>query len=192
MILSKESLAETLHHDSCSLLRFHRPLPWLVTEALRLLPQDSDISCSRRQFCSTQSDSERLRGTFTMGNHRPARRRVTSFLGLALLTRLTTAHPQDFSPCIRTWNSYLSNIADCGDAGSIQYCFSTVPDRVASDQIRDCFVSAGCTTDEASIEAAWTVKKCDEILLSDRGQWHKPGRRGQSAGQRFTHWWEDG
>ena len=127
-----------------------------------------------------------------MRNHCPVRLRVTSFLGLAILLHLTTAHAQDVSPCIRTWNSYLSNTADCGDVGSIEYCFSTVPDRVVSDQIRECFVSAGCTAAEASIEAAWTIKKCDEIILSERGQWHNPTRRGQSSGQRSTHWWETG
>ncbi len=66
--------------------------------------------------------------------------------------------------CLHDKAAALARIAACGDAGSVEYCLAN---RVPTDSqqcthgvLADCFVNAGCTAEEARIEAAWIVRVC--------------------------------
>ena len=76
----------------------------------------------------------------------------------------------DRSECLRSRADELAALAACGHSGSIRYCLSQLPAQnhlCTADVLHKCFVGAGCTPDEARIEAAWTLRRCDEQAGSD-------------------------
>src|SRR3569833_2954561 len=72
--------------------------------------------------------------------------------------------------CLRSRSSELAALASCGHEGSIQNCLSRVPAEsplCAHAALEKCYVIAGCTAEEAAIEATWTLKRCDERADAD-------------------------
>ncbi|KAK4097849.1 hypothetical protein N658DRAFT_518398 [Parathielavia hyrcaniae] len=67
--------------------------------------------------------------------------------------------------CLTTRSRELAVAASCGDKGSINYCFSNLPaptqPEAVSPELERCFVSAGCTPEEARVEAYWALRRCD-------------------------------
>jgi len=100
---------------------------------------------------------------------RPSGQTRLSALLLASAAGTALAAP-DRSECLRTRSDELAALAACGHAGSIRYCLSQLPVQAhlcTAEALHRCFVDAGCTADEARIEAAWTLRRCDEKAGSD-------------------------
>lgn len=76
------------------------------------------------------------------------------------------AHATSSSMCLKNRAPELADVTACGHKGSIAYCLGNLPsaDNPSStllSHLEDCFVNAGCTKAEASIEAVWTLKRCE-------------------------------
>ncbi|CAK7235537.1 hypothetical protein SCUCBS95973_009302 [Sporothrix curviconia] len=71
----------------------------------------------------------------------------------------------DLAECLNTKAATLAGLAACGHAGSIEYCLANRLPKESSlcsaEVLAQCFVNAGCQPDEALIEAAWTIKRCE-------------------------------
>ncbi|KAK3936748.1 hypothetical protein QBC46DRAFT_23798 [Diplogelasinospora grovesii] len=88
---------------------------------------------------------------------------------LALAVSSTASAASSVSECLHTRTSELAALSACGDAGSLNYCISHLPvsqftssdDSLLTADLERCFFSAGCTPQEASIEAFWTLRRCD-------------------------------
>ncbi|CAK7245002.1 MAG: hypothetical protein STHCBS139747_006568 [Sporothrix thermara] len=71
----------------------------------------------------------------------------------------------DLAECLNTKAASLAGLAACGHTGSIEYCLANRLPKESSlctaEVLAQCFVNAGCQPDEALIEAAWTIKRCE-------------------------------
>lgn len=95
---------------------------------------------------------------------------LAAVLVLLSASRSTCATPAAGQiECVRTRSWELATRADCGDNGSLHYCFGTLSTFFNSADLQSCFVNAGCTPDEAQIEATWVLRTCgtDMTLQSD-------------------------
>jgi hypothetical protein len=87
-----------------------------------------------------------------------------SSLAAALLL-LTSSTAADRAECLRGRATELADLAACGHKGSVIYCLTQLPPHThlcTASALERCFVNAGCTAEEARIEAAWSLKRCDE------------------------------
>ncbi|RYO77121.1 hypothetical protein DL766_005721 [Monosporascus sp. MC13-8B] len=64
--------------------------------------------------------------------------------------------------CVHARGEAFAEAAACGDKGSLRNCFDTSPSYVPQDLLERCFERAGCTPEEAVIEAGFIVKQCDD------------------------------
>ncbi|RYP56964.1 hypothetical protein DL769_009798 [Monosporascus sp. CRB-8-3] len=64
--------------------------------------------------------------------------------------------------CVHARGEAFAEAAACGDKGSLRNCFDTSPSYVPRDLLERCFKRAGCTAEEAAIEAGFIVKQCDD------------------------------
>ncbi|RYO82549.1 hypothetical protein DL764_009588 [Monosporascus ibericus] len=78
--------------------------------------------------------------------------------------------------CVHARGEAFAEAAACGDKGSLRNCFDTSPSYVPRDLLERCFERAGCTPEEAVIEAGFIVKQCDDG--ENRGQEAELRRRG--------------
>ncbi|CAK7213729.1 hypothetical protein SBRCBS47491_001904 [Sporothrix bragantina] len=87
---------------------------------------------------------------------------LLAFIGVA---SASSAAPLDLAECLNTKAASLAGLAACGHAGSIEYCLANRLPKESSlctpEVLAQCFVNAGCQPDEALIEAAWTIKRCE-------------------------------
>ncbi|KAI1335064.1 hypothetical protein F5Y15DRAFT_260426 [Xylariaceae sp. FL0016] len=96
-----------------------------------------------------------------------------AFLPLLIMSGLSLVGAKGvLSSCLRENASRFAAAAACGDSGSLEHCFSHIPeDRLAG--LDGCFVNAGCTSPEAIIEQQYIRKYCEEgisnIELRRRG-----------------------
>jgi len=85
---------------------------------------------------------------------------ILTSLVLASASLASAAGPE----CFQTYSREHAVTASCGDKGSLNYCFSHLPletqPEALSSELERCFVSAGCTADEAQVEAFWALKRC--------------------------------
>ncbi|RYP53547.1 hypothetical protein DL768_001502 [Monosporascus sp. mg162] len=85
--------------------------------------------------------------------------------------------------CVHARGEAFAEAAACGDKGSLRNCFENSPSYVPRDLLERCFERAGCTPEEAVIEAGFIVKQCDgekrgqEAELRRRGPTAMPGRQ---------------
>lgn len=69
--------------------------------------------------------------------------------------------------CITSRSSELISVAACGHKETLRQCFSN-PDHYGwgvnaqAQDLKICFLNAGCTPEAAQIEAEWTIRRCDE------------------------------
>jgi hypothetical protein len=71
------------------------------------------------------------------------------------------ATPSSRAECVRDRSRELAQLAACGHEGSLNYCFSNLPEFFLQTDLETCFQNAGCTLDESSIEAFWTLRRCE-------------------------------
>ncbi|RYP12325.1 hypothetical protein DL767_011343 [Monosporascus sp. MG133] len=86
--------------------------------------------------------------------------------------------------CVHTRGEAFAEAAACGDKGSLRNCFDTSPSYVPRDLLERCFERAGCTPEEAVIEAGFIVKQCDDG--EKRGQEAELRRRGSPTSMLAT------
>lgn len=84
----------------------------------------------------------------------------------AVLTFLLLSNPASTqstakSECVRTRSQELASLAACGHPGSLDHCFGSLGEFFMQADLEACFVNAGCTADEAAIEAIWTLRRCE-------------------------------
>ncbi|TLD25478.1 hypothetical protein PspLS_05566 [Pyricularia sp. CBS 133598] len=96
-----------------------------------------------------------------------------STLLFTLLLAATTASatfsssPSKRTECITSRSSELISVAACGHKETLRQCFSN-PDHYGwgvnaqAEDLKICFLNAGCTPEAAQIEAEWTIRRCDE------------------------------
>ncbi|KAK0621631.1 hypothetical protein B0T17DRAFT_618057 [Bombardia bombarda] len=117
--------------------------------------------------------------------------RNTSLL-LLLAGSASTAHTLT-RQCLRTRSRELASKASCGDEGSINYCFSQAisldssADTPAAEEIERCFSNAGCTSEEAHIEAFWTLQRCSPPPSADNTNGGSDLRRHRRAEQHLRN-----
>ncbi|KAK7751717.1 hypothetical protein SLS62_006378 [Diatrype stigma] len=86
-----------------------------------------------------------------------------TFLFLAFLSQAPTISATAArAVCVQQRSEELAQVAACGDKGSLQHCFKYSPGYVSWSLLEQCFEKAGCTREEAVIEASFVVKQCDE------------------------------
>ncbi|TLS25730.1 hypothetical protein PpBr36_07607 [Pyricularia pennisetigena] len=79
----------------------------------------------------------------------------------------TAASPSKRTECITSRPSELISVAACGHKETLRQCFSN-PDHYGwgvnaqAQDLKVCFLNAGCTPEAAQIEAEWTIRRCDE------------------------------
>ncbi|KAK3906632.1 hypothetical protein C8A05DRAFT_29485 [Staphylotrichum tortipilum] len=87
--------------------------------------------------------------------------------------------------CVQSNSRQLAVAASCGDEGSLNYCFSHLPDstlpEALSPALERCFVSAGCTPTESTVEAFWAIKRCDSPSADLRRARRQPNADGALA-----------
>lgn len=87
--------------------------------------------------------------------------------------------------CVQANSRQLAVAASCGDEGSLNYCFSHLPDstqpEALSPELERCFISAGCTPAESTVEAFWAIKRCDSPSADLRRARRQPNADGALA-----------
>ncbi|OAA61798.1 hypothetical protein SPI_04657 [Niveomyces insectorum RCEF 264] len=75
--------------------------------------------------------------------------------------------------CLASRAPELARMAACGHTGSIEHCLAhTLPQQgrlCKVDVVEACFVNAGCTVEEARIEAEWSIQHCSAGAPEDNG-----------------------
>lgn len=73
--------------------------------------------------------------------------------------------------CVQTRSRELSTAASCGDEGSLNTCFSQLPQSTVAESLPEelerCFQSAGCTAAESQVEAFWVLRRCADAPSND-------------------------
>ncbi|KAM0279441.1 hypothetical protein ACHAQH_004601 [Verticillium albo-atrum] len=90
----------------------------------------------------------------------------------AVLALLSLAGPAAailpaMSDCVHAKSGALAELTSCGHQGSIAFCLTNLPSFFETTDLETCFVNAGCTPAEATIEALWTLKRCEHGVISD-------------------------
>ncbi|TLD10291.1 hypothetical protein PgNI_06231 [Pyricularia grisea] len=86
---------------------------------------------------------------------------------LAATIASAATSPSKRTECITSRSSELISVAACGHKETLRQCFSN-PDHYGwgvnaqAQDLKICFLNAGCSPEAAQIEAEWTIRRCDE------------------------------
>ncbi|KAJ1333960.1 hypothetical protein MN608_03958 [Microdochium nivale] len=66
--------------------------------------------------------------------------------------------------CLVARSDQLAALSSCGDTALLSTCLSSVPELATLDAVKSCFLGAGCSADDAAIEAGFVLKQCEQGL----------------------------
>ncbi|KXJ91914.1 hypothetical protein Micbo1qcDRAFT_203956 [Microdochium bolleyi] len=87
-----------------------------------------------------------------------------SAVALAVLSLLSvaTAVPARAN-CLQARSDVLAALSSCGDTAILATCLASVPEANV-DTVKTCFLGAGCSAEDAAIEAGFVLKQCEQGL----------------------------
>jgi hypothetical protein len=87
----------------------------------------------------------------------------SSSLLLLIASLSSSAHAISTTECLVDNSLDLAEHSDCGNHGVVNYCLSQLVSSDPAD-VSSCFVDAGCSAEEAAIEARYTIDRCAELI----------------------------
>ncbi|KAF4122304.1 hypothetical protein GMORB2_7296 [Geosmithia morbida] len=102
---------------------------------------------------------------------------VVPYLSLAAGAMAVAVGRSTEYDCVLANRREMVSDAGCGDHSALMACFSSLTTSEAST-LMGCYVSAGCTEDEARSRASGAQDRCTDLFPDDRELRMRRGRRG--------------
>ncbi|KAF4461490.1 hypothetical protein FALBO_11717 [Fusarium albosuccineum] len=64
--------------------------------------------------------------------------------------------------CLQRFNVELASDTDCADPATLRFCLSHL-EKFDQEDVKECYVSTGCSFEEAEVESHHTWQRCDEL-----------------------------